>query len=247
MAGLRHDVWSTYRGAARVYRHHPAALLGPGLVLFAVAGWPAALLDGVDATSAVEALAIVGAQLTSYVASFTFYAYCEEVADQARRGHVSTRLALRRTLPMLHVLIAGSLLAALGTLIGFVLLVIPGLWAVVRWSVASPVLSFERPGPMGALRRSSRLTRGHLVYVLLTAVLVIFAQSAASSAAEFIGSHLGIGEILAREVKGVIVDVLLAPFFGLVVVGAYHRLAEAPPRPERRRRGLLSRRRRART
>ena len=60
----------------------------------------------------------------------------------------------------LHLLGLG-LLSALGMTFLLVLLVVPGIMAAVRWSVAAPALVVERTGVFGAFSRSGDLTRGN--------------------------------------------------------------------------------------
>jgi hypothetical protein len=55
--------------------------------------------------------------------------------------------------------------------LGFVLLLAPGTYLLIVWSVAIPVVVLERPGGLRALTRSSDLVRGHRWKVLVLAVL----------------------------------------------------------------------------
>lgn len=61
-----------------------------------------------------------------------------------------------RSLP----LVALGLLSALGMGFFFLLLIIPGFMAAVRWSVAAPALVVERTGIFESFKRSGDLTRG---------------------------------------------------------------------------------------
>jgi uncharacterized membrane protein len=62
-----------------------------------------------------------------------------------------------RSLPLL----ALGLLSTLGMTFFLLLLIIPGIMAAVRWSVAAPALVVERTGVFGAFSRSGDLTRGN--------------------------------------------------------------------------------------
>jgi hypothetical protein len=53
-----------------------------------------------------------------------------------------------------------GLLALLGLIVPFVLLIVPGIWLAVRWSVAAPALLAEEIGPARALGRSFGLVKG---------------------------------------------------------------------------------------
>jgi hypothetical protein len=76
--------------------------------------------------------------------------------DQPSSVGSSLRFAGRRFLP----LIAQLTLGAIGLVIAFILLVIPGIWLYASWAVATPVLLIEGIGPIKALGRSRRLVKG---------------------------------------------------------------------------------------
>lgn len=61
-----------------------------------------------------------------------------------------------RSLP----LVALGLLSALGIGFFFLLLIVPGIMAAVRWAVAAPALVVERTGIIESFKRSGELTRG---------------------------------------------------------------------------------------
>jgi len=65
-----------------------------------------------------------------------------------------------------------SILSGLGVLLGLVLLVLPGLYLLVRWTVAVPVLVAERTGVTEALTRSGEEIEGRFWPVL--AVCLVF-------------------------------------------------------------------------
>jgi hypothetical protein len=75
-----------------------------------------------------------------------------------RASIASTRaIGLRRLLPAVAVAILFFLVVALGSL----LLLVPGVLAMLTFYVAVPVAVVERPGVFASLRRSAQLTLGH--------------------------------------------------------------------------------------
>jgi hypothetical protein len=70
------------------------------------------------------------------------------------------------------------LLSGIGIVIGLVLLVIPGIVLVVRWSVASPILIGSDAGVVDSLRQSWEETSGAF-WPILGAQLVIFGAALA--------------------------------------------------------------------
>lgn len=85
--------------------------------------------------------------------------------------------ALSRALALLVPIIGLSILMSLGIGIGFMLLIIPGLYLAVRWSAAVPVLVHERLGVLASLKRSSQLTDGNRWRILGLLIVVIIALS----------------------------------------------------------------------
>jgi len=76
-------------------------------------------------------------------------------------------------------LIAIGLLAAVGFMAGFILLVIPAFILMVMWSVVVPAAVVEKTGVFGAFSRSAELTKGNrwnifgllLIYGIVAAVI----------------------------------------------------------------------------
>lgn len=77
-------------------------------------------------------------------------------------------------------LIAVALLFGLAMMVGFLLLVVPGIIVMVMWSVAAPAVVVERDGVFASLSRSQELTKGHrwkilgLFLVLLVIYIIVF-------------------------------------------------------------------------
>jgi len=67
-----------------------------------------------------------------------------------------------------------SLLSGLAVLVGFVLLIIPGLFLIARWSIAQPLVVARGDGVMQAFGESWARTRGNEFQILI-AMLALFA------------------------------------------------------------------------
>jgi len=108
--------------------------------------------------------------------------------------------------------------------IGFILIIVPGLILITIWSVAAPVVVLERPGVFAALGRSRELVRGNgwqvfgVIFVLF--FLVLFVSSGIEIAADAAGTAAG---LVAR----VIVGVLTGPFSALAAAVLYFELRKA--------------------
>lgn len=116
-------------------------------------------------------------------------------------------------------------------MIGFILVIIPGLILLTMWSVAAPVVVLEHPPGLGALTRSRELVKGNgwptfgVIFVLSVAVSIV--GGVIEIGADSAGTGVGI-------VVRVIIGVLTAPLSALAAAVLYFELlrlsgASAPP------------------
>jgi hypothetical protein len=213
-----------------IYVDQAPVLMPAAAVVFVFSG----LVSGV-LVAAASGLALV-ALLISLVATTLFTGMVVElVADvQDGRRDASVRQLLDAVMPVIGPLLLVGIVAGLGIVFGFLLLVIPGLVLITLWSVAAPVVMLERPPGLGALARSRELVRGNgwqvfgVIFVL--GILVSILAAAIDIAAQSAGTGLGI-------VVRVILGVLTAPLSALAAAVLYFELrrvsapdaAGAPP------------------
>ena len=118
-------------------------------------------------------------------------------------------------------------------MIGFLLIIVPGLILITIWSVAAPVVVLERPGVFAALGRSRELVRGNgwqVFGVIFVLVLPRPVRRLGASRSPPTRPAPASG-IVAR----VVVGVLTAPLSALAAAVLYFELRRR--RPARRRRG----------
>jgi hypothetical protein len=132
----------------------------------------------------------------------------------------------------LGTLFGSSLLYGLGVVVGLLLLIVPGLIAVARWSLIVPLVMIERLGVRDAFSRSAALvkgTTGRVLVLLVVAtvladvvggVLALALRSALTSAPHF----------LAIWVSGTLASAITVPYTAHVLTVLYYRLTE-PERP----------------
>lgn len=96
------------------------------------------------------------------------------LAGRSPRPGASLAIGLQLFLPILAI----SLLATIGIIVGLVLLIVPGVIVYIVTIVAIPALVEERGGVFASLRRSFRLTRGS--YLQIFVLLVMYAIFAAA-------------------------------------------------------------------
>jgi hypothetical protein len=213
----RLDVGGVIRRVFQIYVDQASVLMPAAAVVFVFTGIIAALLVVANPGLLVVALIIDLVAVTLFTGMVVeLVADVQDGKRDARPGQL-----LRAVTPVLGQLILVGIVAAIGIVIGFVLIIVPGLILITIWSVAAPVVVLERPGVLAALSRSRELVRGNgwqvfgVIFVLyfLVGVFSLIVEGVAESA----GSGAGI-------VVRVIVGVLTAPLSALAASVLYFEL-----------------------
>lgn len=210
-------------------RLSPGAVISSALEIYGTQVWvliPAAVV--VFAIVAVARLVFTGgaAALVSLVALVlaTFYQgmVVELVGDvQDGRRDSSVGQLFRAVTPIWLPLIWLSVLLGIGVTIGFVLLILPGIYLMTIWAVAAPALVVERGGVFAAFGRSRELVRGHGWKVLGVILLVVLLALLAGILVGVLATGLGNGGIAVVQWAA---DVIISPFTALVSAVLYFSL-----------------------
>lgn len=129
-------------------------------------------------STALPAVAIIALGFIASVVSTGALSKC--LVDAYSGNPTDWRQSLSYAAGRLGPLIWLAILAGALLTIAFILLVIPGIFLLVAWVLAVPVLMFEGIAGLGALRRSHELVRGHwwaTFGALFVAVICIIAMS----------------------------------------------------------------------
>jgi hypothetical protein len=113
-----------------------------------------------------------------------------------------------------------ALIIVLPVSIGFMLLLIPGLYLLARWFAMPQAVVLEDHGPIGALGRSWALSSGHVRHIVNTMGLVILLQIAISYGGGFLSLLLP-GQVL-RLLLGVLISCVVQPLIGIVATLLYY-------------------------
>jgi hypothetical protein len=212
--GSKIDVGGVISRTFNIYVDQASVLIPAAAVVFVITGIVSALL-----VAAAPALAIV-AIILSLVAGTLFTGMVVElVADvQDGRRDASVTQLLQAASPVIGKLILVGLVAGILTGLGFVLIIVPGLFLLTVWSVAAPVVVLERPAGLGALSRSRELVRGNGWQVLGVILVLVVGVGLVSLIIEAIATSAGTGVGL---VVRVIVGVLAAPITSLAYAVLY--------------------------
>lgn len=187
-----------------------AAIAVVGVLLTAVLSWFGALLAAV--ISVIGLFWVQGALVTAV----------EDVRDG--RSDLSLGETFDRVRPQLGSIVVAGLLAGLGVVLGFLLLIVPGLVLMTWWVLVIPVVVLERTTAGAAFGRSRELVRGYGwnvfgVIVLTLLVLVAFEIVLAIALSP-------LSDWLQSLVSNIVSGTVTAPFIALVWTLLYFRLRE---------------------
>jgi len=117
-----------------------------------------------------------------------------------------------RGLRVLPTVAAAQIVATLAIAAGFVALVVPGIFLLIRLAVVAQAAAIENENWIEALRRSWQLTAGSALHVvgllLLTGVIAVLLRNIGLS---IVGSHSSAGAVAA----GIVVETLARSFVAL--------------------------------
>jgi hypothetical protein len=189
-----------YLGQRRVWLPAAAAVFG-------VAGVLDAVLVAVSRDLVYLSFLIVDVA----IALFTGMVVRLVAAVEAGRRDTSSGELLLAVRPVFGDLVLVGIVAGVGVFLGFILLIVPGLFLATIWSVAAPVVVMERPGRLRALGRSRELVRGHGWQVLGVVFVMVFVVGLLTSgvdiAADSVGADVGVA---IRVITGIVATPLSA-------------------------------------
>jgi hypothetical protein len=211
------DVGGVIRRVFAIYVDQASVLMPAAAGVFVFTGILSTLL-----THASPGLRLI-AVLISLVATTLFTGMVVELVSDIQDGRrdSSPGTLLRAVTPVIGQLIVVAFAAAIGVVIGLVLLIVPGLILLTLWSVAAPVVVLERPPGLQALRRSRELVSGDgwqvFGVLLVLDVLVVAVAGVLEAVADSAGTGVGL-------VVTVVLGVLTAPFAALAAAVLYFEL-----------------------
>jgi hypothetical protein len=168
------------------------------------------------------AIALFVSLLLSLVGGLLVQGALVEVVRDLREGRPPAPVNeyYDRTRGRLGTLVGASIAYGFGVLFGFLLLVIPGLIAIARWSLIVPLVMIEKLGWRDAFRRSSELVRGQTGRVLALVVIADIIVAVVSSFFTFLPGFVGVW------VGGTVAGAIAVPFEAYVLTILYYRLSE---------------------
>jgi hypothetical protein len=209
-----------------MYKAHTRQLLSIAFVVYLVAAVIETVLTG--------ALGLFGsllAGIVSIIAAFLLQAALVKAVVDVRDGRadLSVGETLQAARPAVGRVAIASIVAGIGIVIGFVLLIAPGLYLLTIWSLIVPVIVLEDVEPFGALERSRQLVSGYGWQVFGTLVLVFVMLLATALVIALVLS--GLPKAAQSFIGGIVSGTLVSPFLALVLTLGYFRLLAAHSGP----------------
>ena len=210
LSAVASRVWEIYRDQAGV-------LLGVAVILFAVQ---------FVVNLALSAAAAIFVALLFWVLTTLYQGMVVKLVQDVQDGKRDHSVAdlLRSVGPVLLPLLAVGVLFAIGVGIGFILLIVPGLYLMTIWCVVAPVTVLEHPGVFAAFGRSRELVRSYGWAVFGVILGIFFAVVVVSIIASLIASGLG---SFGRALVQWAVDTAIAPVAALAATVLYLTLRQA--------------------
>jgi hypothetical protein len=201
---------------AELYQREAGTLLPVAVVLFAVQFLVAIILP--------TRLSFI-VTLVFWLLAILYQGFVVELVSAAetnRRTEIGE--LMKAVTPVLGTLLVISLLFAIGVGIGFVLIIIPGLFLLTIWSVVVPVEVLEHRGVVGSFERSRELVRGNGWNVFGVIVIVWVVTAAISFLVALLAAPLG---HVGRDLVQWAINVAITPVLALSATVLYLELRRA--------------------
>lgn len=214
------DVGSTLSEVFDTYRDQAGILLPVAFWLFLIV----AIVNGLTAGN----LSLFWLGLVVSLAVGTLYqGMVVNLVSDVQDGHRDSSAGdlMRSALPFLGPLLGAGILEGFGVGLGFVLLIVPGLYLATIWAVIAPAIVVERRGVFDAFGRSRQLVKGNGWQVFGTIVVAYLIAIVATILFTAIAGAIANGPLL-RIVFSALASTLAAPIGALVAAILYFRLRE---------------------
>jgi hypothetical protein len=232
------DIGRVFEQIFRIYRQQFGLLIGGALVVFV----PVAIVNGILYDAGGFFLTLI-ANAVALVAGYLYQGMVVEAARDILDGRRDQTIGglFKSAGAVVGTLVVVGILAGIAIAIGFVLLIIPGLFLITIWAVVIPVVVIERTGVFEAFGRSRELVKGHgwqvfgvlvLLFIAAFVVQVLIAAILGGIFDSVFGFAIGIllTSLLLMPLTALAASVI---YFELKEIKGEPVLATAPTTPER--------------
>ena len=205
-----------------LYKTHWRHLLTLSFAVYVTVAVIGALL-----AAALTWLGAILAAFVSLVAVFWLQAALVKAVDDVRDGRADLSLGETFAAAREHLgsVIVAGILAAIGIIVGLILLIVPGLVLMTWWAVIVPTIVLENRSAGESFTRSRELVRGYGWAVFGVIVLVLLLLIGFQIVLSLIFSPLA--DWLQSFVSQIVSGTLTSPFIAVVLTLLYFRLRAA--------------------
>lgn len=222
------DTARVFERIFRIYRDQFTLLIPAALILFL----PVAILNGLVQTGS-GLLAALATGAISLIATYWYQGMVVgAVVDilDGRRDHTVGSL-FSSVSPFIGTLIGAGVLATFIIIVGFILIIVPGLIALTFLAVVAPAVVIDRAGVTGALRRSRELVSGHAWRVFGVIVVLFLITAVIGGIVSEIGGSVSDESFAGYAVANLIASALLGPLSALAATVIYVELRRLKGEP----------------
>jgi len=188
-----------------IYKEQAGALIPAAIVVYAIAALANLVFDG-------GVLFFLAGAIGTIVGIF-YQGMVVRLVDDVRDGVLDASVAdlFKSVAPVALPLFLLSIVVGVCVTIGFILVIVPGLFLLTIWAVSAPAVVLERRGVLDALGRSRELVRGNGWNVFGVIVIVFVLGIGVGLIAGAIGELGGHGiAVLAQWAANVLVAPIAA-------------------------------------
>jgi hypothetical protein len=222
------DTARVFERIFEVYRDQFTLLIPAALILFL----PVAVLNGLVLAGG-GVLAALATLAIGLIATFWYQGMVvEAVVDilDGRRDHTIGSL-FSSVSPFIGTLIGAGILATIIVVIGFILIIVPGLIALTFLAVVAPAVVIDRATATGALSRSRDLVRGNAWRVFGVIVVLFLITAVINSIVNAIGGGVSDDSFVGFALADLVVRVLLTPLSAIAATVMYVELRRVKNEP----------------
>ena len=204
-----------------IYKRFWSHLIPIALVVYLVVSLIALAL-----ASTGSRLSTLAAFIVTVAGLFLLQAALVEAVADVRDGRADLTLGqtIARAWPRLGSVAVAGIAAAIAIVIGFILILVPGLYLLTIWSMIVPVMVLERRSAFDSFGRSRELVRGY-GWTVFGVIVVTFAINVALSIVLEV-LFAGFSTVIGHYIANVIANTLIAPFVAAAWTCMYFRLRE---------------------
>ena len=219
------EAWSLYT------RFFVRFVVVAGVVFLALGALSTIIESGSSADRGSSLLVTLASLVVSIIGYFWIQGVLVVLTVDVRDGvadHTFGEL-FARVRPKLGALILAGVLGAIGIVVGFLLVIVPGLYLLTRWSMIAPALVIEDLSAGESFSRSHELVRGR-AWPVFGLLIVLFLINVIAGLVIVSLAHGIAGGPVGDWLGAAVANTLITPFIAIATTLVYFLLAGDRPR-----------------